>query len=405
MEHGNRTSEEVEKEKQLNERMGNIAHKIVVLSGKGGVGKSTVSVNLAAALALAGKSVGILDVDIHGPSVPTMLGLTGHGITADENGMTPVMIPSLNNLSVMSVGFLLKETDSPVIWRGPMKTGVIKQLLGEVNWGNLDYLIVDCPPGTGDEPLSVIQMIGNADGAIIVTTPQQVSAIDVSKSINFCHTLSLPVLGIIENMSGFVCPHCGEVTDIFNRGGGKSLSEKYKVPFLGDIPIDPEVSISCDRGIPIVEKYRDSQVSKVYAHIVRVITESGSNEETDVTFSNTTNNGGNMKVAIPTANGKLNAHFGHCDNFIVFEVDEKTKKIVSQSDLTPPPHEPGLLPRWLGERGINLVIAGGMGGHAQRLFAEQGIKVVTGTPVDEAATLVESYFAGTLVTGDNTCDH
>lgn len=403
MAHGNDATDEAMKEKQLKNRMDKITHKIVVLSGKGGVGKSTVAVNLATALALSGKRVGLLDVDVHGPSVPTMLGLTEQSISADDEGMIPVMIPSLNNLAVVSVGFLLGEVDSPVIWRGPMKAGVIKQLLGEVKWGDLDYLIVDCPPGTGDEPLSVIQMMVNVDGAVIVTTPQEVSAIDVSKSINFCGKLALPVIGIIENMSGFVCPHCGEVTNIFNRGGGKRLSEKYSIPFLGDIPIDPAIGVAGDLGVPVVEKHRGSPVAKMYESIASRISGASSGNGNNSTVNNKT--GGNMKVAIPTANGKLNSHFGHCDNFIIFEVDEKSKKILSKSDLTPPPHEPGLLPRWLGERGINLVIAGGMGGRAQTLFAEQGIKVVTGAPADDAQKLVEAYFGGTLVTGDNTCDH
>ncbi|HNX59737.1 MAG TPA: iron-sulfur cluster carrier protein MrpORP, partial [Spirochaetota bacterium] len=368
MAHGNDSTDEAMKVKQLKDRMEKIAHKIVVLSGKGGVGKSTVSVNLAAALALSGKRVGILDVDVHGPSVPTMLGLTGQSISANDEGMIPVTIPSLNNLAVMSVGFLIGESDSPVIWRGPMKAGVIRQLLGEVNWGDLDYLIVDCPPGTGDEPLSVIQMMVNVDGAVIVTTPQEVSAIDVSKSINFCARLALPVIGIIENMSGFVCPHCGEVTDIFNRGGGKRLSEKYGVPFLGDIPIDPAIGVAGDLGITVVEKHRGSPVAKMYEDIAsRISSKSSVGDGEDIMANNKI--GGNMKVAIPTANGRLNSHFGHCDNLIIFEVDEKSKTILSKSDLTPPPHEPGLLPRWLGERGINLVIAGGMGGRAQSLFA------------------------------------
>ena len=187
-------------------KMEGVAKKYIVMSGKGGVGKSTVAVNLAASLALSGKRVGLLDVDIHGPSVPTMLGLEGHRLESIGEKMLPAEIPELGNLKVMSIGFMLQASDAPVIWRGPMKNGVIKQFLEDVEWDELDCLIVDCPPGTGDEPLSVIQLIGNADGAIVVTTPQEVSAIDVSKSINFCRQLILPITGIIENMAGFVCP-------------------------------------------------------------------------------------------------------------------------------------------------------------------------------------------------------
>lgn len=250
-------------------KMDNVRKKYVVMSGKGGVGKSTVAVNLAASLALQGKKVGLLDVDIHGPSIPTMVGLSGAKMTGDGDRMFPLIVEGLNNLKVISIGFMLKDEDSPVIWRGPMKNGVIRQFLEEVDWGELDYLIVDCPPGTGDEPLSVIQLLGTADGAVIVTTPQAVSAVDVSKSINFCRQLQLPVTGIIENMSGFVCPECKTVTHIFKEGGGKRLAETYGIPFLGSLPIDPSVSEAGDSGTPFVARFADSPVSAVYLNITR----------------------------------------------------------------------------------------------------------------------------------------
>lgn len=201
------------------------SEKIVVLSGKGGVGKSTVAVNLATALALNGLRVGLLDVDIHGPSVPTMLGLENETLKGGPEGLFPV---EFGGLKIMSLGFLLQNPDDAVIWRGPMKMGVIKQFLTDVQWGDLDYLIVDAPPGTGDEPLSICQLIQPLDGAVIVTTPQKVAAIDVRKSISFCRRLAVPVLGVIENMSGFVCPKCGEVTQILPTGGGKRLPKTWK---------------------------------------------------------------------------------------------------------------------------------------------------------------------------------
>ncbi len=249
--------------------MGGIAHTLVVLSGKGGVGKSTVAVNLAASLALQGKKVGLLDVDIHGPSIPTMLGLGGQRVMTDGDKLLPHKLPMLNNLKVMSIGFMLEAEDAPVIWRGPMKNTLIKQFLTDVDWGTIDYLIVDCPPGTGDEPLSVIQLIGKPDGAVIVTTPQNVSAVDVSKSLNFCKQLNLPVKGIIENMSGFVCPECKKITYIFNQGGGKKLAEKYGVPFLGSIPIDPAIGESGESGNPYVAQFAGSPVSNLYKDITR----------------------------------------------------------------------------------------------------------------------------------------
>ena len=248
-------------------KMEHVAKKHIVMSGKGGVGKSTVAVNLAASLALSGKRVGLLDVDIHGPSIPTMVGLRQTSLESEGEKLLPAVIGELNDLKVMSIGFMLESEDAPVIWRGPMKNGVIKQFLQDVEWGELDCLIVDCPPGTGDEPLSIIQLLGNADGAIIVTTPQNVAAVDVSKSIKFCEKLNLPITGIVENMSGFVCPDCGKVSYIFSKDGGKKLAEKYGVPFLGAIPIDPSVGISGDEGKPYVARFRDSPISATYAHI------------------------------------------------------------------------------------------------------------------------------------------
>ncbi|NMA56706.1 MAG: Mrp/NBP35 family ATP-binding protein, partial [Treponema sp.] len=244
--------------------MPTVKKKYVVMSGKGGVGKSTVSVNLAVSLALQGKKVGLLDVDIHGPSIPTMLGLAGTKLTGSEESIDPVLIDGIPNLKVMSVGFLLESEDAPVIWRGPMKNSIIKQFLKDVTWGKLDYLIIDCPPGTGDEPLSVVQLLGKADGTIIVTTPQDVASIDVSKSIKFAEQVKIPVTGIVENMSGFVCPHCNEVSYIFKEGGGKKLAEEYKVPFLGAIPIDPALGEAGDSGKPYVAQFKDSIISRTY---------------------------------------------------------------------------------------------------------------------------------------------
>ncbi len=251
-------------------KMEGVKRTYVVMSGKGGVGKSTVAVNLAVSLAMQGQKVGLLDVDIHGPSVPTMLGLEGTKMMEAAGRMLPHVLPSLNNLKVVSIGFMLESSDSPVIWRGPMKNTIIRQFLEDVEWGDLDALIVDCPPGTGDEPLSVIQLIGKAaTGAIIVTTPQNVAAIDVSKSVNFCRQLEIPVTGIIENMSGFVCPDCKKVTYIFKQGGGAKLAEKYGIPFLGSLPLDPAIGESGETGKPYVEQFKNSPVSEVYSTIAR----------------------------------------------------------------------------------------------------------------------------------------
>jgi len=247
-----------------------IKHVLIIMSGKGGVGKSTVAANLAVALSMRGYETGLMDVDIHGPNIPKMLKIEDAVITGDENGLFPVIVPP--HLKVMSMAFLLQDRDSPVIWRGPMKMGAIKQFIGDVKWGELDYLIVDLPPGTGDEPLSIAQLIPKADGSIVVTTPQEVALLDSRKSVNFSKSLKLPVIGIIENMSGMICPHCGERIDLFKVGGGKKAAEDLDVPFLGSVPIDPKVVISSDDGMPIVLLDSDSEAAKAFVDIVNKIT-------------------------------------------------------------------------------------------------------------------------------------
>lgn len=258
----------IEDREKLMSRLGRIRRRIIVLSGKGGVGKSTVAVNLATALSMSGQRVGLLDVDIHGPSVPTMLGLEQKQIGKGENGMLPV---KLGRMKVMSIGFLLRDPDDAVIWRGPMKYGIIRQFLKDVVWGDLDYLIIDAPPGTGDEPLSVCQLVGDLDGAVVVTTPQKVAAVDVRKSITFCRKLHVPVLGVVENMSGFVCPHCGETTSILQAGAGLRISESMGVPFLGSIPIDPQIAAACDSGKPFVRMYAYTASAEAMRKIIQPI--------------------------------------------------------------------------------------------------------------------------------------
>lgn len=252
--------------KQDNTRSGK-RRTIMVMSGKGGVGKSTVAVNLALSLAAKGFKVGLVDVDIHGPSIPTMLNLPNVTVMNAADGIQPVILGDMYNLEVMSIGFLLHHSDDPVVWRGPLKNSLIEQFLNDVAWGPLDYLIIDCPPGTGDEPLSVAQQLKEKAEAILVTTPQDVATVDVSRSINFCRQMSMPVVGLVENMSGFVCPHCHKTTDIFRTGGGKKLSGKYDVPFLGSIPIDPSFGISGDAGLPYVQRFVDSPVADIYRSI------------------------------------------------------------------------------------------------------------------------------------------
>lgn len=257
-------------ELELQTRMERIGRKILVLSGKGGVGKSTVAANLAMALAQAGKKVGLLDVDLHGPSIPKLLGLDGQRLGPDATGgLSPIQVSE--NLFVVSVGLLLDSAKDAVIWRGPMKYNVIRQFLKDVVWGRLDYLVIDSPPGTGDEPLSVAQMVGDGAWAVVVTTPQDLAVADVRRSVSFCQTLDLRVAGIIENMSGLVCPHCGKQVDVFKVGGGERLAAEMGVPFLGRVPLDPEIVISGDAGTPLVHSCGDSLAAKAFAAVIEPI--------------------------------------------------------------------------------------------------------------------------------------
>ena len=242
--------EVLEEMKAISHRLCQIRNKVLILSGKGGVGKSTVAVNLAVALAHSGKSVGLLDVDIHGPSVPTMLGVgKGRLAAGDEHTIHP--FETSYGLKMISAGLFLENENDAFIWRGPMKMNLIKQFIKDVEWGELDYLIIDSPPGTGDEPLSVAQLIGSEAKAVIVTTPQDVALQAVSKSITFCRILKMPILGMIENMSGYLCPHCNEESEPFSQDGGRRLALKENIDLLATIPLSPEIAPSGDNGRPV----------------------------------------------------------------------------------------------------------------------------------------------------------
>jgi Mrp family chromosome partitioning ATPase/predicted Fe-Mo cluster-binding NifX family protein len=365
-----------------------IKNKIIVMSGKGGVGKTSVSVNLSIALANKGFKVGLMDVDLHGPDIPRMLGFKGMMDLNENRKLNPMKYSE--NLKAVSIESLTSNHDEAIIWRGPIKHSTIRQFIGDVEWGELDYLIIDSPPGTGDEPLTVVQTIPDAK-AIIVTTPQEISLADVRKSISFCKTVGMKILGLIENMSGFTCPHCGEKLELFGYGGGERTAKEKGLKFLGRIPFDLNV-VSCgDSGTSIQDKYKDSQVTRAFLSIADIISEI--KQEIKDRRSNT------MKFAIPLADGKLTAHFGHCKEFALIDVEENIIK--KKEMLVPPAHEPGVLPRWLHEQGVNVIIAGGMGNKAQVLFNEQSIKVVTGAQPLEPEELINSYLNNALVTGNN----
>lgn len=270
-----KTKEDIEQEKRLADRMKLVKHKIVVMSGKGGVGKSTVAVNIARALAAKGYKVGLMDTDIHGPNVAKMLGLDGEMLYQNDEG---IEAPEADeNLKVVSLAMAGNDADAPIIWRGPLKMGFIKQLLADVNWGELDYMVVDSPPGTGDEPLSVCQLIPDLDGSVIVTTPQDVAVLDSRKSINFSKQVNVPVLGVIENMSGFVCPDCGAVHYLFGSGGGEKAANELEVPFLGRLPVDQKVMEAQDMGQNIFKTNPESEAVKELEKIVDILVDKTNN--------------------------------------------------------------------------------------------------------------------------------
>ena len=253
-----------EADKSIKQSLEKIKNKFLVMSGKGGVGKTSVSVNLSIALAGMGYKVGLMDVDIHGPDVPRMLGLKGMLNVGKNNKLSPMRYSE--NLRMVSIESLIANKDDAIIWRGPLKNSIIKQFVGEVDWGDLAYLVIDSPPGTGDEPLTIAQTISDAK-AIIVTTPQEVSLADVRKSINFCKTVKMKILGLIENMSGFICPHCGQGVDLFGSGGGERTAKAAGINFIGKIPFDPKL-VSCgDSGESFQEKYGNSPMSVAFADI------------------------------------------------------------------------------------------------------------------------------------------
>ncbi len=252
---------------RLEKRLGGIHHKLMVMSGKGGVGKTTVAVNLGVVLAMEGLRVGLLDADIHGPNVPKMLGVELKLLGGVKGGLRPIEV--LPNLHIISMAYLIQNRDNPVVWRGPLKHSAISQFISEVEWGPLDFFIIDLPPGTGDEPLSVAHLIKDVDGSIVVTTPQDVALLDSRKSVNFSRVMKIPVIGIVENMSGMKCPYCGGDIPLFKIGGGERAAKELNTPFLGSIPIDPEMVQKCDSGMPYVMAHPNSETTKAFREIAK----------------------------------------------------------------------------------------------------------------------------------------
>jgi ATP-binding protein involved in chromosome partitioning len=395
---------------EIKERLSHIRNKLLVMSGKGGVGKSSVAAYLSVVLAKRGYQVGLMDVDLHGPSIPRLLGLRGSIQPGAREGKAQP-IRYLPNMEVISIEPLMGENkDMATIWRGPLKIGVIRQFIADIEWMDLDYMIIDSPPGTGDEPLTVAQTIPNAK-AVIVTTPQEISLADVRKSINFCRQVNMEILGLVENMSGLKCPHCGKMIDIFKTQGGMLTAKREGLNLLGTLPFEPEVvskgdigsiSILDDDQLPITQEF-----NKIVDEIVRLtvtkkesIAEVKSGRE-EIRMEK--GSGDSKVIAIPISGGKLSPHFGHCEQFAFIKTEDG--KIKETKLITPPAHQPGVLPRWMSEQGAHVAIVGGMGERAQQLLRQNGIEVIIGAPGDSPEALASKYLSNTLVTGENICDH
>jgi Mrp family chromosome partitioning ATPase len=259
-----------QQENAITRSLGKIKNKILVMSGKGGVGKSTVSVNLALSLAKRGHKVGLMDVDIHGPDVVRMLNLTGNIEPPKSKDALIKPLEYNGNLKVVSLEYLMQDRDEAIIWRGPLKIQAIRQFVADFDWGELDYLVIDAPPGTGDEPLSVAQTIPNVK-AVVVTTPQKVALADVRKSINFCKIVNVDITGVVENMSGLVCPHCNETVEVFKTGGGEEIAREFELPFLGRVPMDPKVVMAGDDGNPYLSSEQESPAITAFGEVVTAI--------------------------------------------------------------------------------------------------------------------------------------
>jgi Mrp family chromosome partitioning ATPase/predicted Fe-Mo cluster-binding NifX family protein len=393
---------------EIKERLHHIKNKILVMSGKGGVGKSSVAAYLSVALAKKGYRVGLMDVDLHGPSIPRMLGLKGNiGPGTREGKAHPIKY--IPNMEVISIEPLMGENkDSATIWRGPLKIGVIRQFIADIDWSDLDYMIIDSPPGTGDEPLTIAQTIPDAK-SVIVTTPQEISLADVRKSINFCRQVNMEILGIVENMSGLKCPHCGEMIDIFKTQGGMLTAKKEGLNLLGSLPFEPEVVSKGDTGnMSLLDDNKlliTQEFNKIVDKILK-LTETASEpvpESKNELLDRKKGSADSKVLVVPVSEGKLSAHFGHCEQFAFIET--QNGKIVGTEMRNPPGHEPGVLPRWLYEQGADVAIVGGMGERAQQLLREKGIEVIIGAPMDLPESLANQYLSNTLVAGANVCDH
>lgn len=351
---------------------------IGVVSGKGGVGKSLVTSMLAVTAQRNNYRTAVLDADITGPSIPKMFGIHERAKAAD-NCIIPVKTKT--GISVMSLNLLTEDETDPVIWRGPMIAGVVKQFWSDVIWGDIDYMFIDMPPGTGDVPLTVFQSIP-VDGIMIVASPQELVGMIVEKAVKMANTMDIPVLGLVENMSYVSCPKCGEELYIFGESHIENIAEKYSINSIAKLPVEPKLAKACDKGS--IELFDGTWLDELFQNMNK----------------NKTKGDNTMKIAVSCNGNQIWAHFGHCENFMVFETEKG--KIVSEQSVPNPGHKPGFLPNFLADMGVKVMISGGMGGGAVDIFNERDVEVVLGAQGD-AKKAVEAYLRGELESTGSIC--
>lgn len=356
--------------------LSNIKKVIAVVSGKGGVGKSLVTSMLAVTMNRMGHHSAILDADITGPSIPKSFGIKEKA-TGSEFGIFP--IKSKTGIDIMSVNLLLENDTDPVIWRGPIIAGTVKQFWTDVIWSDVDYMFIDMPPGTGDVPLTVFQSIP-VDGIIIVTSPQELVSMIVSKAVKMAEMMNIPIIGLVENMSYFKCPDNGIDYKVFGESHIEEIAQKHSLKVLAKLPIDPKISAACDKGM--IELFEGNWLDPV-AKIIE------NSEEKEI-----------MRIAIASEGKDVTEHFGHCVTFLIYDVENG--KIVKEESLPNPGHKPGFLPNYLADRGVNVIISGGMGGGAVDIFNERNVEVIVGASGD-AKIAVEKYLNGELKTTGSIC--
>ena len=373
-----RKEEKMDFSAKLNE-MSSVRKVIAIVSGKGGVGKSSVTSMMAVSMQRLGYNTAVLDADITGPSIPKAFGIKEKA-TGSELGIFPQK--SKTGIEIMSINLMLENETDPVLWRGPILGGTVKQFWTDVIWSDIDFMFIDMPPGTGDVPLTVFQSIP-VDGIIIVTSPQELVSMIVTKAVKMAEMMDVPVLGLVENMSYFLCPDNGKEYKVFGESHIEEIAKTYNLEVLAKLPIDPRISAACDRGM--IELFEGDWFEKIAKRLEM--------EEKKMEMRN-------MKVAVAALGADVTEHFGHCESFLVFDI--AGGKIVKEESVPNPGHKPGFLPNFLADRGVNVIISGGMGGGAVDIFNERNVEVIVGA-AGTAKAAVESYLMGELQSTGSVC--